>query len=135
MIRCPNCGELNGDNREACWKCRASFSQTIKDEKKVCSKCGSVFMSDKKNCPECGGQLVNYSQQAAIASARASDKGENAGCLMIGLAVVIPLLGFIISYIKISDGEIGYGKSLILAGILSILISGFFVFVLKGCTM
>jgi hypothetical protein len=84
-------------------------------------------------CPDCGEHLVDYAKLAAAASEKASNDDHKAGWPLIVLSVLIPLFGIIYGYIKISGGKIEYGKSLILAGILSILIFSACGLSLRGC--
>jgi len=136
MKSCPKCSELNGDAREDCWRCHTSLKENAQENKrKICPKCGIAYMTGKVICSECGTYLIFHDGAPRMTPADAHMKdSDRAGFLLTGLAVLIPLLGFIIGYIRISDGKTESGKTLILAGIISCVLSLVFSIILAGCT-
>jgi len=61
MIKCPYCGEYNGDTRETCFKCGESLNnpQNI-EQRKMCTICGEVVRTTAHRCPRCGGLLQRF---------------------------------------------------------------------------
>lgn len=61
MIKCPICGEYNGDTRETCFKCGESLNnpQNI-EQQKMCTICGEVVRTTEHRCAHCGGLLQRF---------------------------------------------------------------------------
>jgi len=52
MITCPNCGELNGEVRETCWKCGKSLNNPQGVERRaICSPCSNIYTTAARYCP------------------------------------------------------------------------------------
>lgn len=55
MKTCPKCGELNGDNSAACFKCGAKLETAAKNAayQKKCPKCGRIYDAKEEFCAHC----------------------------------------------------------------------------------
>lgn len=55
MKTCPKCGELNGDNSAACFKCGAKLETAAKNAayQKKCPKCGRIYDAKEELCAHC----------------------------------------------------------------------------------
>lgn len=127
MKTCPNCHELNGNNRTDCWKCKTPLGPA--QNKKICSKCGFVFSSNAEFCDACGARLSVYTGREGYYASRS----DNAGCWMYVLAVLIPLAGIILGCIYIARREDDLGKSLIITSIVSHIIVIVLGLMLSSC--
>ena len=54
MKTCPNCGEMNGEANDQCYKCGADLSE------RYCTYCDKVYSSKTHTCPVCGSPTVVY---------------------------------------------------------------------------
>lgn len=57
MKTCPNCGEMNGEANDKCYKCGTDLSQ-ISGEKRYCEYCKEIYAPKTKECPKCGTPAV-----------------------------------------------------------------------------
>lgn len=54
MKTCPKCGELNGDNSAACFKCGAKLETSGGAAyQKKCPKCGRIYDAKEEFCAHC----------------------------------------------------------------------------------
>lgn len=118
MKTCPKCGELNGDSRTDCFKCKAILG-SVDTYQKICPKCGFVYSSKTESCDSCGGRLSVYTPDAV----NKTSYSDNSGCWMYVVAVLIPLVGIILGCIYISRGEDDLGKSLIITSVVTHIIA------------
>ena len=54
MKTCPKCGELNGDNSAACFKCGTKLETSANAAyQKKCPKCGRIYDAKEEFCAHC----------------------------------------------------------------------------------
>ncbi len=129
MKTCPNCNELNGNNRTDCWKCKASL-RPVDTYRKTCPKCGLVYSQRAETCEQCGGRLSVYDDS----SHSTSSNSGNGGCWMYALAILFPLFGIILGCIYIAKSEDELGKSLIITSIVTTVFIILLTITLSGCS-
>jgi len=130
MRTCSKCGELNGDSRSDCWKCKNSLGP-VDTYKKICPKCGLIFSQKADSCEKCGGRLSVYSGES---SSYPSSK-ESSGCWMYVVAVLLPIVGIILGCIYIARGDDELGKSLIITSVVVSIIATIVGFMLASCSV
>lgn len=96
MKTCKKCGELNGDNRDACFKCGHAFpemeqSETIKNYEHTCVHCGAKIDANDTFylCQKCSAKKSWFSALLVTVSIIA--------CL-ITLVVINIILGFLFEF-------------------------------------
>ena len=125
MKECPKCKELNGENRNDCWKCHASL-ETVHTYEKICPKCGVKYSQREERCEQCGGPLSVYTPDYNHTVT------PDAGCWLYVVAVIIPLVGIILGCVHIARGNDKLGKSLIITGIVVSVVFGILTSVLSN---
>lgn len=115
MRTCPNCNELNGENRTTCYKCK-TFLGKVSTYKKICPECRIIYGSNAETCETCHTRLSVYSGETISENSKTSDPHNR---WMYILAIFIPLVGIILGLIYISRKEDELGKSLLLTGIIA----------------
>ncbi len=112
MKKCAKCGELNGGNANACFRCGASFPPAV-GYKKICPRCGGIFDGRMDTCPDCPDvRLSVYTGDGEYSQAR-----ERPEIWMYIVGILIPLVGIILGCIYIARGEDDLGKSVLLVSI------------------
>lgn len=96
MKLCSHCGESNADDRNDCWKCGQPL--VISSNSKFCMDCHESCITQSNICPMCGGKLVGASERGK------EEKPDNTPFLII-IAILIPIIGFIIGLIKVAKSE------------------------------
>ena len=59
MKTCPNCGEMNGEANDKCYKCGADLSQ-ISGERRCCPYCNEIYSPKVETCPKCERPTVVF---------------------------------------------------------------------------
>jgi ribosomal protein L40E len=126
---CPKCNELNGESRTECWKCKASLG-AVDTYKKICPKCGLIFSQKAESCDKCGGRLSVSSEGKGYET----QNSDSSGCWMYIVSIIIPLVGIILGCIYISRREDELGKSLIITGVISNVITIMLGILLSSCS-
>ncbi|HBP38433.1 MAG TPA: hypothetical protein DD640_06780 [Clostridiales bacterium] len=131
MKTCPKCGELNGENRSECFKCKASLG-AASTYKKICPKCKTLYSGKSETCENCGNRLAVYDDNhySHDASSHAAAAG---GCWMYLVSVLIPIIGIILGCIYIARGEDDLGKSLIITSVVTIVVFTVIGVLLASC--
>lgn len=65
MVTCPNCGEINGNDRETCFKCHAQLKEhvpALTAQQMVCPYCKLSYNSNTIYCKECGSRLMKATE-------------------------------------------------------------------------
>lgn len=119
MKTCSQCGELNGDPAEKCFKCGHVFGK-YEGFKKICPKCYRIFSGKTDECEYCHVPLTLYTSASDINS-KGDSTSENYAWLYI-VSFLIPILGFILGAVYISKGKESAGKAAIFTGIASMII-------------
>ncbi len=127
MKTCPKCGELNGNDREDCFKCRTSFPKTPA-YRKICPKCGALYHPAKELCEDCGVRLSVYSPGQTTYA----DSG--ARWWHYALAILFPLFGVILGCIYFGRGEDDLGKTLITTSVVCVIIQIVLGILLAACS-
>ena len=129
MRTCPNCKELNGDNRTTCWKCKTSLGP-VDTYKKICLKCKTIYSQNVLHCDQCGEHLSVYTETG---NDIAKSRSDSSGCWLYAVSVLIPLVGIILGCIYIARQEDDLGKSLIITGVVSNIAFTILAVMLGGC--
>ncbi len=127
---CAACGELNGDSRTTCVKCGGGIGKAEASYRKVCPKCKATYSSSATTCETCHTTLSVYDPSYAQRSGSSSS-----GCAYPAVSLLIPLVGFILGFILISKDREAEGKSCIIAGVVSIVLSGILWAILSGIAL
>ncbi len=107
MKTCPKCGELNGDDRTDCFKCRAALPAQ-QATRKVCPKCGAIYSPKSETCEACGTRLAVYTPE------KGSSGGSYAEWWHYLVAILFPLIGLIMGLVYLSRGDDDLGKTVII---------------------
>ena len=94
MKTCPNCGEMNGEANDKCYKCGADLSE------RYCTYCDKVYSSKTHTCPACGSPTVVY-DAFTMKKQTYNNSSDYVDTWMYVLAVLIPLVGLILGCIQI----------------------------------
>lgn len=108
MKTCPKCGELNGEDRDSCFKCRTRLNSNRRI-RKICPKCGAAYSysPNKETCDECGTRLSVSSYDS-----NATTQGY-AEWWHYAVAILFPLIGLIMGLVYLSRGEDELGRTVI----------------------
>lgn len=120
MKTCPKCGELNGDDRADCFKCR-TILPAQSHHRKICPKCGTIYPPKKETCDECATRLAVYTPE------KGSTKQSYVEWWHYVVAILFPLIGLIMGCVYISRGDDDLGKTMIVT-----VIAGFVIQVVLG---
>ena len=112
IINCPECNKEISDKATACPHCGCPIESVVTETIKVCPNCGSEYENYVDICPECECELETKTTQY---------KTEGVDFFMYILAFLIPILGFILGAIYISNRKNDDGKSLLYCSVGSIL--------------
>lgn len=112
MKTCPNCGEMNGEANDKCYKCGADLSE------RYCTYCDKVYSSKTHTCPACGSPTVVY-DAFTMKKQTYNNSSDYVDTWMYVLAVLIPLVGLILGCIQIGKNNSTGGRNLIIAFIVS----------------
>lgn len=107
MKTCPKCGELNGDDRTDCFKCRTALPMQ-QVTRKVCPKCGAIYSPKNETCEACGTRLAVYTPE------KRAESGSYAEWWHYLVAILFPLIGLIMGCVYISRGDDELGKTVII---------------------
>ena len=134
MVECPKCHELNGENRDTCWKCRSYLPK--KGVEHVCPSCGRTCRGAVVTCPDCGAYLI---EKKPIKN-RESDRPQTAPASdnpkwMYAVAVLLPLIGIILGCIYISKDERDFGQSLIKVSVIVFVVCAVIAGIAAGCAI
>lgn len=129
MKTCPKCGELNGDDRSDCFKCKATLPNTGK-LRKICPKCGAAYTysPNKEECDNCGTRL-----QVQSYDSNASTQGY-AEWWHYAVAILFPLIGLIMGLVYISRGDDELGRTVIITVIVCFAIQVVLCMLLAACS-
>ena len=120
MKPCPLCGEWNGDNRAACFRCGANLKNSVADYQKICPACQKVYPQDMETCPQCGARLGVHSPEAwkrATEHIAAADGPDWGSPLLYVIAFLIPLAGVVIGLVKGAAGNFRACCAILLASL------------------
>lgn len=115
MKTCPNCGELNGDTNNKCYKCGNDISN-ISEVKQYCTYCKGIYASRVKECPRCGIPTVDY-DPFTMSTSNNSNNYTDTWMYIIGF--LIPIVGIILGCIQVGKGDKTGGRNLIITAIIS----------------
>ncbi len=117
MKTCEKCGELNGEERETCWKCGNDLRVRLEDTyQKFCPKCGAIYPKEAERCEKCGGPLGVYSAEAVrrVNEEPAEEKGHP---VMYILSFLFPLVGLVLGLVQGIKGKVSLCCALILTAV------------------
>ncbi|SDO07687.1 double zinc ribbon domain-containing protein [Acetanaerobacterium elongatum] len=106
MKTCPQCGELNADDRNECYRCYTPLGDN-RFVQKICPKCRARFPSNKVLCERCGARLIDYTPKQKV------KYDSDAEWWHYALAIFAPLIGLIMAIVYISRGDDELGKTMI----------------------
>lgn len=133
MIECPKCHELNGENRDTCWKCKTPFPKQAR--RRLCESCGATCPESVVVCPSCGQKLRTSAEiresQRPVAKSTQSDNPK----WMYVVAVLLPLIGIILGCIYISKDERDFGQSLIKVSVIVFVVCAVIAGIAAGCAI
>ena len=113
---------MNGDNNKYCYKCN-TFLASVSKQKTYCPKCNQVYYDEMiEVCPSCGGHLQEYNDERF---ADTSGYGNHSGIWMYVLAVLIPIVGFVLGFIYLARRDDDIGKRLLITSVASLFIWAF----------
>lgn len=90
MKVCPKCGEVNGDNNAACFKCNAPLKMT--SYRKICSHCQSIYDAEKTQCDKCGRELSVYSDERSGGGMSGENWPYVVAALFPGIGIILGLI-------------------------------------------
>ena len=130
MKTCLNCGELNGDNRDTCYKCGREFgpeeghvlvcrcgahnrpgaqichncgkSLKASNTYKKCPNCGKTFPLSAEECSKCHYKLFVTGDSAAAVEAKNNGTSAEIPIWKWVVAFLFPLIGIIMGVCMIS---------------------------------
>lgn len=121
MKKCPKCGEGYADTTIKCNDCDIVLptNKVASKTKKICPKCGNIYIG-KNKCPDCDTVLSeNLDMYSPV---EYSYESYGPGLFLYILAVLIPLVGFIIGVAYITGGNEDKGKPLIITSIITVFV-------------
>lgn len=133
MRECPKCGELNGDNNEYCYKCKALIGP-VEHGRKRCPKCDIAYPPSKSYCDVCGISLLS-SQGTKTNSTHYSNTSDNTPTWMLIISFLIPLVGIILGCIKVSQKDNDGAKKIFIITIVSIVLYSIIIGILINHSM
>ena len=123
MKECPNCGELNGDQNERCYKCNTYLGKK-NVTKKICPRCMEVYYDGAlESCPKCHEHLRDY-DSVNTSSYGGGGYGPDVPIWAYVVAVLLPFVGIIMGLIYLTRGDDDVAKRLILVSIIVSVICG-----------
>lgn len=131
MKTCQSCGELNGDKRTTCYKCKAGIGAAA-DYRKVCTRCGAVYAATAETCETCGTRLSVQSYSSSGSAPRTASGMEP---WMFAVSVLLPFIGLLMGLIYIARGEDDVGKTLLISSLVAGIIWVFLAITIAGCTV
>ena len=133
MITCPKCGELNGENRDTCYKCGTKFGpkeghvlvcscgannkpgsefchecgKSLKAVStfKKCPNCGKIFPLSANECDKCHYDLYVTGDTGATVVANPTGEGTKIEVWQWIVAFLIPIVGIIMGVCMISAND------------------------------
>lgn len=128
MKTCPKCGELNGDDRSDCFKCKTKLPNTGK-LRKVCPQCGALYTysPQKMECDDCGVRL-----QVQSYDSNASTQGY-AEWWHYAVAILFPLIGLIMGLVYLSRGDDELGRTMMVTVVICFVIQVVLGIMLAAC--
>lgn len=130
MIECPKCHELNGENRDTCWKCKTPFPKQAR--RRLCESCGATCPESVVVCPSCGQKLRTSAEIRE--SQRPATTSDNPKWLYI-VAVLLPILGIVMGCIYISKDERDFGETLIKISVIVFVVYAVIAGIAAGCAI
>nr|WP_288868597.1 hypothetical protein [uncultured Blautia sp.] len=119
MKKCPECGEMNGDNNTRCYKCN-TFLTTVRDERTFCPKCNHVYYDHSLEiCPKCRIKLQEYS---ADRFGEYDNGKESGGIWMYVLSALIPIVGLIMGFIYLGRREDDIGRRILIMSVVALFV-------------
>ena len=94
-VRCNECGEMISDVAKTCPNCGAPQIST-QTNLVHCRECGEMISKSAQSCPKCGAG------QNTVMTNNNGDKPDVGICV---LAWLLPIVGIIISLVKMSDNR------------------------------
>ncbi len=95
LVRCNECGEMISDVSKTCPNC-GSPQKTSQTNLVHCRECGEMISKSAQSCPKCGAG------QNTVMTNNNGDKPDVGICV---LAWLLPIVGIIISLVKMSDNR------------------------------
>lgn len=126
MKKCPNCGEMNGDDRVSCFQCKTALGGPPQGYHKICPKCGKVFDFKAEACAYCGEHLQVYMQaapapaQVPAAPMQGYRSEPEPKAWMYVVTVLFPLFGLLVGAAYIARGDDREGRSFLATAIITI---------------
>lgn len=130
MITCPNCGELNGDNLQQCFKCKTDLKSGVPSYKKICTKCKKLYDAKAETCEKCHRVLSVYNPDI-YPDMKAPDSSRWAYLLAALLPGIGLVAGIVLLVLKHEEGGAMIAVSIlasVLWGLLGGLLSGAFLY-------
>lgn len=93
LVRCNECGEMISDVVKTCPNCGAP-QKTTQTNLVHCRECGEMISKSAQSCPKCGAG------QNTVMTNNNGDKPDVGICV---LAWLLPIVGIIISFVKMKD--------------------------------
>lgn len=115
MKTCPNCGEMNGEANDKCYKCGADLSR-VSRERRCCPYCSEIYSSKVETCPKCERPTVVFDPSTMK---QTHNGGRDAEVWMYVIAFLIPIVGLILGCIQVGKNDKTGGKNLIITSIVS----------------
>lgn len=100
MKACPNCGEMNGESNDKCYKCGADLLEATN---RYCRNCDEVYSSKVNTCPTCGESTVVYNPFTM--SKQTHHNNNYIETWIYVIAVLFPIIGFILGCIQIGKNN------------------------------
>ena len=109
MKTCPNCGEMNGEANDKCYKCGADLSQ-ISGERRCCPYCNEIYSPKVETCPKCERPTVVFDP---FTMKQTYNGGSDVETWMYVIAFLIPIVGLVLGCIQVGKNDKTGGKNLI----------------------
>lgn len=142
MIECPKCHEMNGQNRDTCWKCGTRIQeiriQGMQGPRiKICTNCRKKNPAGAVVCSDCGQRLTGPTRAEAWRpkSQPVSNSTSDNPKWMYAVAVLLPLIGIILGCIYISKDERDFGQSLIKVSVIVFVVCAVIAGIVAGCAI
>lgn len=118
MKTCPNCGEMNGEANDKCYKCGADLSR-VSGERRCCPYCSEIYSSKVETCPKCERPTVVFDPSTMK---QTHNGGSNVEVWMYVIAFLIPIVGLVLGCIQVGKNDKTGGKNLIITSIVSFIL-------------
>lgn len=115
MKTCPNCGEMNGESNDKCYKCGADLLEATN---RYCRNCDEVYSSKVSTCPTCGESTVVYNPFTM--SKQTHHNNNYIETWMYVIAVLFPIIGFILGCIRFGKDDSTGSRNLILTSAITV---------------